>query len=245
MWCLSLRIASTIWVTAAEGAYGHLLDATKRAKKDDLQNILQTTVFRCTTFAKLLYERTFKEMAGQYVGRTVEAYDQWSTVNPDPDVFTEPAWLLVSWPDERYRNPGHALRLAERAFDLHSTQTEMGFIWRVRGLAHFREERWDECIAAMTESNELRAGTDWPANGFEWFPLAIAHYELGDRTAAIKWYKKAERWFENNDPDDRDRQGKELAARHLYELAKHVLGPIVNEFEANLEKAFDQKHIQP
>src|SRR5262245_29766839 len=45
---------------------------------------------------------------------------------------------------------------------------------------------------------EVRSGGD----GFDWFFVAMAHWELGDKAQAREWHEKAVRWMEQTKSSD-------------------------------------------
>jgi hypothetical protein len=47
---------------------------------------------------------------------------------------------------------------------------------------------------------ELRAGGDC----FDWYFLSMAHWQLGHKEEARKWYDKAVEWTEKNNPKEED-----------------------------------------
>jgi eukaryotic-like serine/threonine-protein kinase len=65
-------------------------------------------------------------------------------------------------------------------------------------VAHYRTGDWKAAIEALTKSTELSKGGD----GNNGFFLAMAHWRLGDKSAARSWYDKAVRWTNNNGPKD-------------------------------------------
>ncbi len=40
--------------------------------------------------------------------------------------------------------------------------------------------------------------------GIDWFFLAMAHWQLGDKTQAHSWYDKAVPWLEKNHPKNEE-----------------------------------------
>jgi hypothetical protein len=60
---------------------------------------------------------------------------------------------------------------------------------------------------------DLRNGGD----SFDWFFLAMAHWQLGDKDQARKWYGQALAWMEKNQPNDDE-------LRRFRSEAEEVLG---------------------
>ena len=59
---------------------------------------------------------------------------------------------------------------------------------------------WKAAIEALTKSMELSKGGD----STDWFFLAMAHWQLGDKPQARSWYDKAVPWMEKNQPKDEE-----------------------------------------
>ena len=59
---------------------------------------------------------------------------------------------------------------------------------------------WKDSIAALEKSIELRndGGDSW-----HWFFLAMAHWQLGQKGKARKWYDRAVEWMDKNLPRDK------------------------------------------
>ena len=103
------------------------------------------------------------------------------------------AWLLATCPDAKVRNAGRAVELAKKAVERAPKQ---GAYHTTLGAAHYRAGAWSEAVAAFEKSMELRQGGD----SFDWFFLAMAHWRLGDKDKARKWYDRAVQWMDKNHP---------------------------------------------
>ncbi len=51
-------------------------------------------------------------------------------------------------------------------------------------------------MSALEKSMELGKG----GNSFDWFFLAMAHWQLGDKKQARQWYDKAVTWMDKHKP---------------------------------------------
>jgi tetratricopeptide (TPR) repeat protein len=107
------------------------------------------------------------------------------------------AWGLATNPDPALRDASRAVKLAKEAVEL---RPENGAIWNTLGIAHYRTNNCEEAIAALEESIKLRNGGD----GYDWFFLAMAHWQLGHREEARKWYDRAVGWFDAPGWHDKD-----------------------------------------
>ena len=61
---------------------------------------------------------------------------------------------------------------------------------------------------------ELRSGGD----ATDWLCLAMAHWQLGDRDEARRWYNEAIGWMEEKKPDDEQLHRFRAEAAQLLEL---------------------------
>ena len=76
---------------------------------------------------------------------------------------------------------------------------------------------WPVAIAALEKSTELRHRRE----PIGWLFLAMAHWQLGEKEEARRWYDKAVEWIEKDKPND-----KEL--RRFCAEAKELLGVTEN-----------------
>jgi Flp pilus assembly protein TadD len=104
---------------------------------------------------------------------------------------------LANWPDPKLRNANRALELAK---ELVAAAPQLGHFWNTLGVAHYRNGDYKAAVAALKKSMELRQGGD----SFDWFFLAMAHWQLGDKDQARKWYDQAVNAMDKN-PWDRNR----------------------------------------
>jgi tetratricopeptide (TPR) repeat protein len=99
--------------------------------------------------------------------------------------------------------------LAKRAVEL--TPTE-GNYWNTLGAAHYRAGDWKAAAQTLKKSMELRKG----GGCVDWFFLAMAHWQLGEKEQARQWYDKAVQWMDKNDPkNDELRRFRSEAAELL------------------------------
>ena len=63
---------------------------------------------------------------------------------------------------------------------------------------------------------ELRKGGD----SFDWLFLAMAHWQMGEKEQAGKWYDQAVQWMEKNKPQDEELRRFRTEAAELLQLAE-------------------------
>ena len=120
----------------------------------------------------------------------------------------EVAWLLVTDSDVTIRDPARALALAEKAVALppHTTSpNERAVYWNTLGVARYRTGDWHGAIAALQKSRELRTDDSEWNNAFF---LAMAHWQLGEKDAARRWYDTAVHWVRNKAPANSPETGR-------------------------------------
>jgi serine/threonine protein kinase/tetratricopeptide (TPR) repeat protein len=110
--------------------------------------------------------------------------------NPsDSRVQNELAWFLVTCPHSPFRDPVEGVTRARSAVTL---APHKGAYWNTLGVAHYRTGNWIEAVTALTRATQLRAGGD----GYDWFFLAMAHWQRGDRHEARRWFDEAVAWMD-------------------------------------------------
>jgi tetratricopeptide (TPR) repeat protein len=107
------------------------------------------------------------------------------------------AWSLATSVEPRLRNPQAAVELAEKAV---AATPNDGSIWNTLGVAKYRAGNWRDAIEALQKSMELRDGGD----AYDWFFLAMAHWQLGHKDKAHEWYDKAVEWMGKSAPKNEE-----------------------------------------
>jgi len=131
-------------------------------------------------------EANFREMLG-ILSKAVES-------NPNkPDTINLLAWKLTTCPFTRLRDPTRAVALAHRAV---AAAPQNGNFWNTLGVAQCQAHDFHGALASLDRSMELRAGGDPD----DWFALAMAYWQLGEKQKAHEWYEKAAEWTDKNKP---------------------------------------------
>src|SRR5262249_50094745 len=107
------------------------------------------------------------------------------------------AWALATDPVATRRDPGRAVNLAKEAVELNPQGARS---YNTLGVALYRAERWKVSVATLEKSMEFRKGGD----SFDWFFLAMAHWQLGEKDTARGWYDRAVRWMDKNQPNNEE-----------------------------------------
>jgi tetratricopeptide (TPR) repeat protein len=123
------------------------------------------------------------------------------------------AWLLATCPEAKFRDVKKAVEFAKKAVEMAPKE---GTHRKTLGAAQYRAGDWKESIAALEKSMELRNGGD----SFEWFFLAMAHWQLGTKDDARKWYDRAAEWMDKNATDNDELRRFRDEAEKLLEIKK-------------------------
>jgi tetratricopeptide (TPR) repeat protein len=135
--------------------------------------------------------RRFEDVLGRR--RKVLGEDHPHTV----DSMNKLAWFLATCDDPRHRDPARAVELATQATTLASQQVAL---WNTLGVARYRAGDWKGAIQALHKSMELRKGGD----GNDWFFLAMAHWQLGEKDHARTRFDQAVGWMDKHQPTDKE-----------------------------------------
>ena len=137
--------------------------------------------------------------------RARDIYERLVAEKPDRPEFREAlarvhnalAWQWVACADETLRRPGDAVEFARKAV---ADSPETGNYWNTLGVAQYRAGNWEGGLKALGKSVDLRSGGD----GYDFFFLAMSHWQLGSKGEAREWHGKAIEWMDKNKPDDEE-----------------------------------------
>jgi serine/threonine protein kinase/Flp pilus assembly protein TadD len=107
------------------------------------------------------------------------------------------AWILVTCPHVPLRDPAEGVELARTAVELSPSDPSF---WNTLGAAHYRAGDWKDAAAALEKAMQLRSG----GNSYDWFFLAMAHWQLGDPEKARQEFDRAVQWMDKNMPKGRE-----------------------------------------
>jgi serine/threonine protein kinase/Flp pilus assembly protein TadD len=105
------------------------------------------------------------------------------------------AWELATDPNLSLRDPTRAVELAEKAV---AELPKDANCWNTLGVARYRTADYKGAVAALMKYRELRTSdAEWTNPFF----LAMAHWKLGQKDEAARWYKLAVEWMERKKAD--------------------------------------------
>jgi tetratricopeptide (TPR) repeat protein len=99
------------------------------------------------------------------------------------------AWFLITCPQAPFRSPTRAITLVEYALSASPCPNApwCSSCWNTLGVARYRVGDWRGAVAALEKSMALNAGGEC----IDWFFLAMAHWQLGEKDRAREYYAKA------------------------------------------------------
>jgi tetratricopeptide (TPR) repeat protein len=107
------------------------------------------------------------------------------------------AWFLSTCADAKLRDSAQAVVHAKKAVEL---DTKNGSYANTLGVAYYRTSDWKAAIATFATAIELHKGGD----SFDWFFLAMAHWQLGEKDQARDFYDQAVQWMDKNLPTNEE-----------------------------------------
>jgi tetratricopeptide (TPR) repeat protein len=95
------------------------------------------------------------------------------------------AWFLTDCRDLRFRDPGRALVLAQKAVTL--TRGENGDYLNTLGVVQYRLGEWTAAVATLHRAQHQRGEGDES----DWLYLAMAHWKLNEKQQSLDCYDRA------------------------------------------------------
>jgi tetratricopeptide (TPR) repeat protein/tRNA A-37 threonylcarbamoyl transferase component Bud32 len=122
------------------------------------------------------------------------------------------AWFIATCPDRQAVDLPEGVALATQAV---AREPAVGNYWNTLGVVQYRAGNWPAAVAALERSVAQSAG----GNAYDWFFLAMAYWQLGDRQQARQWYDKGVKGLETIRPEDYDLPGFKEEADGVLGLA--------------------------
>ncbi len=129
------------------------------------------------------------------------------------DLLNDLAWFLASAKETNHRDPVLAVELAGKAVE--SDPQSHNYVHTL-GVARYRAGEWKQAIADLEKSISLDKG----GSSFDFYFLAMAHWQLGNKEQAKEWFTKAVQWMEANQPQNADLVHFRDEARQLMNIAE-------------------------
>jgi tetratricopeptide (TPR) repeat protein len=135
------------------------------------------------------------------LGETITSFEKAVELDPKWAVAQNAlAWLLTNCRDAKLRDPKRGLEVARKAVEL---APQSSFTWQLLGWAQYRAGDWKAGVEALEKSCALQNN---PKGGdaYQWFFLAMSHWQLGEKDKARQWYDRAVQWMDKNQPKNED-----------------------------------------
>ncbi|MEQ1826989.1 MAG: tetratricopeptide repeat protein [Pirellula sp.] len=125
------------------------------------------------------------------------------------------AWLLATSSDPKLRDPAKAVELAMNAVQL---EPPNGNSLNTLGVAQYRSGRWKEAIDSLEKSIKL-SDKSFSIDGFF---LAMAYWQLDEKSEARTWYDQSVDWMDKNKPNDDELRRFRAEAAELLGVTKEL-----------------------
>jgi tetratricopeptide (TPR) repeat protein len=166
----------------AQGKFGEAVAAYHRA----IELVPENNLAHSNLGAALAAQKHFDEAVSEY-HKAIELL-------PDPGDINTLAWLLSTCAELRIRDPVRALELARVAVEKAPLEGDCRL---TLGVAQYRAGKWQDAIASLTKAEELAPEANLAFKGYF---LAMAHWQLGHKEEARKWYGRSVAWMDKNQP---------------------------------------------
>jgi tetratricopeptide (TPR) repeat protein len=123
------------------------------------------------------------------------------------------AWFLATCEDLRLRRVDRALELANQAL---KQAPRDAATWTTVGVAEYRAGHWQAAADALQKSSDLKYYRVARTGFFR----VMAHWQLGQKGEARRWYDKAVEWMEKNRPQDKELRRFRAEAEELMGLVE-------------------------
>lgn len=130
--------------------------------------------------------------------------DLQKSIEVDPTyapAYNQLAWYLVTGQERTNSDLEQGVKHARRAVEIGSNVAEN---WNTLGVALYYSGQWQESIDSLQKSIELSKVPKSYVSSFDYFFLAMAHWQLKHNEEARKWYDQAVEWMEKDKSQDKE-----------------------------------------
>jgi serine/threonine protein kinase len=172
--------------TKAQAAHRKAIAQFEQLIKDYPENSVyhQELALALYTLGSELHDDKQTGRAATCFQRALKQYDLALNGEPNFRTYNNYAWCLATCPQTQFRNAARAVPLARKAVALYD---QCPSTWNTLGVACYRAGDWQGAVRALERSMKLSSG----GVSFDWFFLAMAHWQLGHKRQARQWYDKA------------------------------------------------------
>jgi tetratricopeptide (TPR) repeat protein len=129
----------------------------------------------------------------------IAAYEESLRLSPNTATQVRLAALYADCADASLRNPHRAVQLAQRFVEFRPSRSDG---WYNLGVAQCRAGDYRTAIDTLQKFRELqlREGSNPADDGFDFYFLSMAHWQLGQEDEARRWFDRGAQWWEQNRP---------------------------------------------
>jgi tetratricopeptide (TPR) repeat protein len=194
-------------LTEAESSLKAALDLYQQVISFSPDQIDHSRAIRCLHVLGLVQQQrgTWSRDADMIVGQIIEFSDDAASSTHNSGairanvayVLNEISWSMATAPDEQFRDPASAIKLAAKASDL---TPKDGNVWNTLGVAQYYSGKSKSAIESLENAIKLRSGGD----PFDALFLAMAHRQLDHNDEARKWYDRAIELSNKNESENKE-----------------------------------------
>ncbi len=121
-------------------------------------------------------------------------------------------WRIVRTPGSDAEDVAWAVEMARKAVELSPTVANF---WGTLGVAEYRAGDFQQAVARIEKSRQLRNG----GSSYDFFFLAMANWQLGDKDEARDWYSQGLQWMQKNQTQNEELRRFQTEAEELLKIA--------------------------
>jgi tetratricopeptide (TPR) repeat protein len=125
----------------------------------------------------------------------IQAAEGWYPTNAT--ALNKLGWILATTTLADVADPPRGVGLAEKAAKLLPGEAA---VWSTLGAAQYCAGQWKPALESLERSMKLSDGGDADV----WVFVALAHWRLGNKAEALRWYEKASHPTKTAEPEDDD-----------------------------------------
>jgi Flp pilus assembly protein TadD len=153
-------------------------------------------------------------LAGKRFEAATADFQKAVELNSDDALFLNNfAWNRIISPNRQSWDPALSVQCAQMAIALAPEERPY---WNTLGAAQYRAGQWTSAIDSLQKSMELGAGGD----AYDWFLLAMSHWQLNDKGEARQWHSRAIEWLRSQTEISQDLDGLRAEAEELMGIAE-------------------------
>jgi tetratricopeptide (TPR) repeat protein/tRNA A-37 threonylcarbamoyl transferase component Bud32/DNA-directed RNA polymerase subunit RPC12/RpoP len=145
--------------------------------------------------------------------------------NPRP--CDQVAVALSSFRDPKLRDPLRAVDFARKALAIAPSNPQY---WHTLGVAQYRAGRWQAALESLENAMLLQNGGD----GLDWYFVAMANWQVGNKGSARDYFRRAEEWKAKEHVGADDLQGLD---REVAQLVTDASRPVPRDISKTAPNA--------